>query len=64
MGDEAVVLDIGGVYELVLVQRNGRFIGHYTVKRTGRIFSFDGTGMSKKQIVRKFWDRAKAVKAS
>lgn len=56
---EPLRFDIGGVYVLELVQGGSGYYGHYTVVRTGKVFSYDGSGMSKKQILTKFWNRAK-----
>lgn len=56
---EPMKFDIGGVYTLELVKCPKGYHGEYTVVGTGKVFSFDGTGMSKKQILTKFWDRAK-----
>lgn len=53
------VFDIGGVYVLELVKSSSGYHGHYKVVRTGQLFSFDGTGLSQTQILKKFWDKAK-----
>lgn len=58
------VMDIGGVFELVLVRGSSGFHGHYKNRRTGMTCSFDGSGMTKKQILTRFWDKAKQIKAS
>lgn len=56
---EPMKFNIGGVYILELVQRGSSYYGEYTVVRTGKVFSFDGAGMTKKQILTRFWGRAK-----
>jgi hypothetical protein len=58
-GDGTVTYDIGGVYELVMVKRVDGYSGHYTNLKTGMTCTFSAPGMSKKQILTKFWDRAK-----
>lgn len=62
MDYKELVFDIGGVFDLVLVQSHKGYYGHYKNKRTGMTCSFDGSGMTKKQILTKFWDRAKEFK--
>lgn len=57
--DMEEVFDIGGVFTLVLIQGSRGYHGHYTNKRTGMICSYDGSGLTKKQIVTKFWDKVK-----
>ncbi|MNP62479.1 hypothetical protein D3C76_1577670 [compost metagenome] len=58
------VFDIGGIYKLELVQcsSGSGFHGEYTVVRTGKVFTFDGSGMTQKQILKRFWDHAKRSK--
>jgi hypothetical protein len=60
--DNALVFDIGGVFELVMVKGAHGYHGHYTNLRSGVTNSFTAPGMSKKQIVRRLWDRAKESK--
>lgn len=65
MGEAKVLTyDIGGVYELYMVKGKGNFYGHYTNLITGLTCTFSATGMTKKQIITKFWDRAKEFKAA
>jgi hypothetical protein len=57
------VFDIGGVYQLVLIKGSNGYHGHYKVYRSGMTFTYDGTGLSKKQIITQFWNNAKRVTA-
>ncbi|ANY29257.1 hypothetical protein [Bacillus phage PK16] len=59
--EEPKSFDIGGVYALQLRKCPTGYCGEYTVVASGKTYSFDGTGMTRTQILRKFWDRAKAV---
>jgi hypothetical protein len=54
-----LVFDIGGVYELVMVEGKDGYHGHYINKRTGVATTFSAPGLTKKQILTKFWIRAK-----
>lgn len=60
--DNALVFDIGGMFELVMVKGAHGYHGHYTNLVSGVTNSFSAPGMTKKQIIRKFWDRTKEVK--
>lgn len=60
--DKEQVMDIGGVFTLVLIRGPRGYHGHYTNRVNGMTCSYDGVGMTKKQIVTKFWDRAKEFK--
>lgn len=60
--DKEMVMDIGGVFELVIIEGHRGFHGHYTNRVNGITNTFSAPGMTKKQIVTKFWDRAKEFK--
>ncbi|ALO79423.1 hypothetical protein HOBO_263 [Bacillus phage Hobo] len=55
------VFDIGGIYKLELVKTGSGYCGEYTILKSGATYSFDGTGMTRRKILQKFWDRAKKV---
>ncbi|AXQ67679.1 hypothetical protein KIOSHI_258 [Bacillus phage Kioshi] len=58
------VFDIGGIYKLELVKTGSGYCGEYTILKSGATYSFDGTGMTRRKILQKFWDRAKKVDPS
>ena len=58
---EAKTFDIGGVFDLTLVKSGSGYIGEYTKKGSRTVYTFDGSGMSQKQVLKKFWDLAKKV---
>jgi hypothetical protein len=60
--DKALVFDIGGVFELTMVEGAHGYHGHYTNKVNGITNSFSASGMTKKQIITRFWMRAKEFK--
>ncbi|AEW47333.1 hypothetical protein BCB4_0101 [Bacillus phage B4] len=55
--------NIGGVFQLVLKKEDNGFSGYYKVHKTNQTFAYDGTGLSKKSILRDFWDKAKSLGA-
>jgi hypothetical protein len=59
---EPKIYDIGGVIELVMVKGAGGYHGHYSNKQSGVATTFSAEGMTKKQIIAKFWDRVKNEK--
>ncbi|QFP93433.1 UNVERIFIED_ORG: hypothetical protein Xoosp15_168 [Xanthomonas phage Xoo-sp15] len=61
MVEQPKKFDIGGVFALELKKTSSGYCGEYTIVRTNATYSFDGTGMTRTQILRKFWDRAKLV---
>jgi len=50
---------IGKRYTVYMAKGNGGFHGHYTDHKKGFTNTFTAPGMSKKAIIRKFWDRSK-----
>jgi hypothetical protein len=60
--DNALVFDIGGVFELVMVKGVHGYHGHYINRVNGVATTFTAPGMTKKQIITKFWDRAREFK--
>lgn len=49
--------DIGGKITLVMTKGRKGYFGHYFRNDKPRaIITFDGANMTKKQILRKFWD--------
>lgn len=60
---EVLTFDIGGVYEVVMKYSKGGYTGHYTHLKTGKVLTFSAHGMSKKQILTRFWDRVKKMAA-
>ena len=51
---------IGDRYTLYMAKGSGGFHGHYTDHKRGLSnLTFSAPGMSKKDIIRKFWDRSK-----
>ncbi|UXQ88862.1 hypothetical protein Thu_246 [Bacillus phage Thurquoise] len=61
MVEQPKTFDIGGVFTLELKKTSSGYCGEYTIVRTNTTYSFDGTGMTRRQILSKFWDRAKKV---
>jgi len=54
--------DIGGEFTLVLAKVRGGFVGEYKRKGSSGVYMFDGRGMTQKQILTIFWDKAKGIK--
>ena len=53
--------DIGGEFTLVLAKVRGGFIGEYKRKGSKQTYMFDGSGMTKKQILTIFWDKVRKM---
>jgi len=53
---------IDDVFTLYMEKGAGGFHGHYDNHRSGMRNTFSAPGMTKKEIIRKFWDRAKEYK--
>ncbi|QEM43301.1 hypothetical protein CHOTACABRAS_247 [Bacillus phage Chotacabras] len=62
-GEELKRYDIGGIFQLVLKEEDNGFSGYYKVHKTNKTFTYDGTGLSKKKIMKIFWDKAKKLGA-
>lgn len=58
---ETKTFDIGGVFDLTLARSDSGYIGEYCKKGSRTVYMFDGSGMTKKQILKKFWGLAKKV---
>jgi hypothetical protein len=50
------------VFELVMVKGVHGYHGHYINRVNGVATTFTAPGMTKKQIITKFWDRAREFK--
>lgn len=50
---------IGDVFTLYMAKKSGGYHGYYDNHRSGMTNTFSAPGMSKKEIIKKFWDRAK-----
>ncbi|APZ82688.1 hypothetical protein Goe27_02340 [Bacillus phage vB_BsuM-Goe27] len=48
-----------GHYTLCMRQGGGGYVGHYTDTVSGNTFSFHAEGMTKRQILKRFWNRLK-----
>lgn len=48
-----------GHYELVMAKGRRGYHGHYTNKKNGMTNTFEAEGMTKKQVIGKFWDKLK-----
>lgn len=54
---------IGEVFTLYMMKQAGGYHGHYDNHRSGMRNTFSAPGMSKKEIIKKFWDRAKEYRS-
>ncbi|AYJ76416.1 hypothetical protein Goe20_02330 [Bacillus phage vB_BsuM-Goe20] len=48
-----------GHYTLCMRQGGGGYVGHYTDTVSGDTFSFHAEGMTKRQILKRFWNKLK-----
>jgi hypothetical protein len=55
---------IAGVFTLYMKQGAGGYHGHYDNHVSGMRNTFSAPGMSKKEIITRFWDRAKEYQKS
>lgn len=56
-----MTLDIGVVYQLVMTKGKQGFHGYYTYRGKGAATTFSAPGMTKRQIIKRFWERAKKL---
>jgi hypothetical protein len=55
---------IADVFTLYMKPKAGGYHGHYDNHRSGMRNTFSAPGMSKKEIITRFWDRAKEYQKS
>lgn len=53
--------NIGGVFDLTLIEDEKGFIGEYKKVGSGQIYIFDGSGMTKKKILTTFWNKVRKI---
>ncbi|UNA01646.1 DnaB-like helicase [Bacillus phage vB_BcgM] len=62
-GEELKPYNIGGIFQLFLKEESNGFSGYYKVHKTGETITYDGTGLTKKKVLKYFWDKAKSLGA-
>jgi hypothetical protein len=50
---------IGESFTVYMRKRDGRYQGHYDNHSSGRRITFDAPGMSRRQILKRLWSKAK-----
>ncbi|QIA28642.1 hypothetical protein [Phage f2b1] len=57
--EDATVYDIGGEMTVTMRQGANGFYGHYTSQLTNKTHTFEAPGMSRKQVIKTFWNWVK-----
>jgi len=57
--EAATVYDIGGMMTVTMKEGTDGFHGHYSKNGSNAVYMFDGQGMTRKQIIKTFWDSIK-----
>lgn len=53
--EDATVYDIGGEMTVTMKQGATGFHGHYNKTGSQAVYMFDAPGMTRKQIIKRFW---------
>ncbi|AYJ75636.1 hypothetical protein IM043_gp156 [Bacillus phage SPG24] len=48
-----------GHFTVVMRRGSGGYVGHYTDHSSGSTYSFHAEGMTRKQVLKRFWNRIK-----
>lgn len=46
-----------GHFTVVMRRGSGGYVGHYTDHSSGSTYSFHAEGMTRKQVLKRFWNR-------